>query len=69
MGDLKLYGIEESEANHYGSCRYRFHSLFNGTRGAWMYSEEKAREQGKKHQEIIRLYWQYSSDLKGIPNS
>jgi len=49
----KIYRIEESESDYFGSCRYRFYSLYNGARGAWHYKKEKAIKEGEAHQKII----------------
>ena len=53
----KMYGIEERETDYYGSHRYRFYSLYNGTRGAWYHNKEKAIKDGEAHQRIIQTLY------------
>jgi len=49
----KIYRIEENGNAYFGSCQYRFYSLYNGARGAWYDDEKKAIEEGEAHQKII----------------
>ena len=55
MEDKKIYGIEKSKADYYGTHQFRFHSLYNGTRGSWSYKKENAITQGERHQEIVLM--------------
>jgi hypothetical protein len=49
--DKQFYKIE-FEDTHYGS-KYRFVSLFNGTRGTWCPYKHEAIEQGEAHKVVI----------------
>jgi len=49
----KIYRIEESGNAYFGSCQYRFYSLYNGARGAWYDEKEEAVKEGEAHQKII----------------
>ena len=51
--DEKIFGIEKSGADFYGVFKYRFWSLYNGTRGAWTFNKNTAIEQGERHQKLI----------------
>jgi len=49
----KIYKIEERDSEYNGVHKYRFYSLYNGTRGAWSYRKENAIKEGEIHQKII----------------
>lgn len=49
----KIYGIEQSPPDYYGTRKYRFYSLYNGMRGAWCYKREDAVKEGERHQKIV----------------
>lgn len=51
--ELKFYVIEESEADYYGSHKYRFVSNYNGSRGSWTYNKSLAVQNGEEHKKII----------------
>jgi hypothetical protein len=48
-----FYTIEKTSPNYYGDSRYRFVSNYNGTRGVWHFSKDKAIEDGENHFAII----------------
>jgi|GEM_PF-5242994 len=60
----KIYGIEESDNDYHGACKYRFYSLYNGTRGAWSYRKENAIKEGEIHQKIILSLHTHDKSLK-----
>ena len=56
LDDIKFYVIEEVE-NYYGDFKYRFISLFNGTRGIWHYKKDAAIAEGEAHERIIKTIY------------
>ncbi len=48
----KIYRIEEYADCHGPRYRYRFCSLYNGTRGTWT-TKENAIKEGEAHQKIV----------------
>ena len=64
---MKIYGIESeyfSSASYPDLYKYRFYSLFNGTKGAYYTDKQKAIEEGNKHQLIIQH--QLAIDFEGM---
>ncbi len=53
---MKIYEIETNSPDYYGDMRYRFVSLYNGTRGTWFHETKKAEQQGERHQQIIEKF-------------
>jgi len=60
----KIYGIEESDSDYHGACKYRFYSLYNGTRGAWSYRKENVIKEGEIHQKIILSLHTHNQSLE-----
>jgi len=49
----KIYNLESRKNTSHNRTEYRFYSLYNGMRGAWLLTKEKAVEEGELHQKII----------------
>ena len=60
---MKLYGIEYEDATTdiAFDLRCRWYSKFNGARGPWVISEDRANEGGKEHEKIINTFFSKSS--------
>jgi hypothetical protein len=51
--DINFYVIDEKNDKH-GWPRFRWRSLYNSAKGAWVNDMEDAIEHGEKHETIIR---------------
>jgi len=65
----KIYRIEEHTDCHEPRYRYRFCSLYNGTRGTWA-TKENAIEEGDLHQKIVLALAGYKdTELQIVPRN